>query len=330
MKLRSNKDLIVLIVLTSLFLFGAFVISNDIEDNHPPYTIDNKSEMGISVFYHTLRELNYPVKRTQETLESHDLSTIQVAAENYNFNINEDKIKQWVQRGGIIVYLSPRSFHGLEYDYVDEQYPDMMIYKFQLGKVIWVNADYITNSVLAQDTSTAYRLLQEIDKNPYEKIYFNQSHFITFDDGKKSLWGLIPMDIKFILYQMILVIIAFFYYKGRIFGKPIPLYDEVERTENEYLYSVSSLYRQAKCWDLMLESYYKSLLRQLRHSHETWLDYWENQGLPHLDKAQRVHKFMEQLKGRISAKESFQIIISIEQLKNSLKKRSDIYWKTLK
>ena len=39
----------------------------------------------------------------------------------------------------------------------------------------------------------------------------------------------IPRTIKIIIFQLILVVIGYFWLKGKHFGKTIPLYEEIER-----------------------------------------------------------------------------------------------------
>ncbi len=179
------------------------------------------------------------------------------------------------------------------------------------------------------DVSKAYNLVKELDSTSYKKIYFNE--YNIFAPGQqKGLWDYTPLGVKMIIYQLALVIIAFYYYKGKRFGKPIPLYEEVERSENEYVYNTASIYRQADCWDIMVESYYGSLLKEMNSTHEHWLEYWERKSLPSLNNAKKVYNFMNNKKDKYNKNECMQIINIIEELKSILTKRRDSYWKTWK
>lgn len=120
---------------------------------------------------------------------------------------------------------------------------------------------------------------ESVQQLGYSVEVSNESYFYITSETK-TLWDSLSMDQKFFCYQIILFLIAFFAYKGKRFGKPIPLYEEVERTENEYVYSAAALYKHAACWDLAAENYYKSFLRLINKSHDNWLEYWEEEQLP--------------------------------------------------
>lgn len=329
MKKKVSKDLIILLILIPLFLWIAFFISSRMDNKLPNYYVSNKAANGYSVFYEALKELDYPVEKTVKPINEHKNTDMQIVVANENFDINSSEIKKWVEQGGNIIYLSPSDFYTIDYNVTPERNGKIKIYKYHKGSIIVSTPNDITNITLTEDTENAYKLLSEINNYSFEKIYFNET-YIFVNTNKESLWNYIPIELKYILYQMIIAIAAFYYYKGKRFGKTIPLHEEVERVENEYLYSAASLYKQAKCWDIMMENYYKNFLKNLNCSEENWLDYWEKQELSHLNKAKRVYKFMEENNKNYSKKEYIEIIKKLEELNNVLKKRREIDWKTLK
>lgn len=329
MKIKRNKDLILFIILIPLFLCGAFYASSRMNNQMPSYSVENKSKTGYSVFFESLKKLNFPVERTLKSVKNYDNDNIQILAQGGNFDVNGSEIKKWVNDGGILVYLTAENSLLNEYDRKPKVKGNFKIYKYHKGSIITLNTSYMTNKMLTKNTSEAYALLKEINSYNYKKIYFNEAHLFELAD-KKSLWDSIPMEIKYIIYQFIIVLCAFLYYKGKRFGKIMPLYDEEERNENEYLYSASSLYRQAKCWDIMAENYYKNFLKQINYSNDDWLEYWEREKLPQISKAKKVYEFMNNGNLKLKAKEYIQIVNIIEQLTNILKRRRDLYWKDLK
>jgi hypothetical protein len=329
MKIKRNKDLILFVILIPLFLCGAFYASSKMNNPIPSYSVENKSQTGYSIFFEALKELNCPVDRTLKAVKDYDNSNIQIIAQGGNFDVNDSEIKKWVSDGGILVYLTTEDSLLTKYESKPEVKDNFKIYKYHKGSIISLDADYITNKTLTKDTTKAYELLKEINSHNYKKIYFNEVHLFASAD-KKSLWDCIPMEIKYIIYQFIIVLAAFLYYKGKRFGKIMPLYDEEERSENEYLYSAASLYRQAKCLDIMVENYYKSFLKQINYSSDDWLEYWEREKLPQGSKAKKVYEFMNNTKLKVKVNEYIQIVNTLEQLTNILKKRRDLYWKDLK
>ncbi len=329
MKLRKSRDLIIFLILIPVFLWASFYISSRMEDKLPAYSVINKSSMGSSVFYESLIELKLPVERTLKPLVSQDTNSIQIVVPGGSFDINSKEIKDWLNKGGIMIHLAVQNLRFIDFVPQPEIKGKLAFYRYGRGMIIGYDAAAITNKEIMNKTDGAYELLAEIANQGKRKIYFNEAHlFLTLEN--KTLWDYVPFGIKFIIFQLLLSLTAFFYCKGKRFGKPIALYEEVERSENEYLYSASSLYRQAKTYDLMTENYYNSLLKELKAKHEDWLEQWERDKLPELNKAKQIYRFMNNTKVKKKPKEYMQIISFIEQLTNMLKKRRDSYWKALK
>lgn len=329
MKKKVNIDFILFILIIPVFLFLAFYAIPKMEKKLPPYSVENKSRMGYSVFYEALKELNYPVEKTLKPVTQYQTNSVQIIPPGGKFDINKDDIKQWVEKGGILVYLTPGATENIGYGTPVATEGNVKLYTYHKGRIINADADLITNKTLIKDTSDAYELLKEIGDSSHKKLYFNESYLFS-SASTKSLWDTIPTKIKYIIYQIIIALVAFFYYKGKRFGKTIPLHAEVERSENEYLYSAASLYRHAKCLDLMVDNYYKNFLKGFKGNKEDWLEYWEKEKIQSLPQARKVYEFMKYKKTKPKAKEYIQIITMIEHLNKILDKRRDLHWKTLK
>ena len=329
MKKKTNKGLFLFILIIPVFLFLSLYISTRMEKNLPPYSVSNKSKMGYSVFYESLDKLNYPVERTLKQLIYYKANSVQIISPGGNFNINNQEVKQWVEKGGVLVYFTPETSKSIKYATSAKANGNIKLYTYGKGRIINADADFVTNKMLLKDTTNAYDLLKEIGDFPYEKLYFNESYLFS-SANTKSIWDAIPIEIKYIIYQMLIVLVAFFYYKGKRFGKAMPFHEEVERSENEYLYSAASLYRQAKCWDLMVDNYYKNFLKGFVGKNEEWLEYWEKEKIPSLNQARSVFKFMSEKKNKPKVKEYIHVVSMIEHLNKILDKRSDLHWKTLK
>lgn len=330
MKKKLSKDIIIIIILIPLVLWGAFFISSRMENKLPRYTVINKATEGYSVFFEALKDLKYPVERTLRPISEQDLDSIQIVTEQGALDINAEDIKDWVKKGGKIIFLSRSQLGNLDYEDVSPiKQGTITKYNYHQGKIIATDVSYFTNKALMEDVSKAYNLVSEVDENSYKKIYFNEYN-IFVQGQKRNLWDYTPLGIRIIVYQLVLVLIALYYYKGKRFGKSIPLYEEVERTENEYVYNTASIYRQANCWDIMVASYYTSLLKEMNSTHEQWIESWERKNLPSINKAKKVHDFMNNKKDKYNKNECLQIINIIEELKSILTKRRESYWKTWK
>ncbi|MEK6263409.1 MAG: DUF4350 domain-containing protein [Clostridium sp.] len=329
MKKKNNKDLMLFILIVPVFLFLAFYILPRMDKKIPHYSVTNISKMGYSVFYESLKKLNYPVERTLKKVSEFKPESIQIISPGGEFDINNPEVMKWVEEGGILVYLTPEINPLIKYGTSVGTKDNIKLYTYHKGSIINADADFITNKALMKDTSKAYELLKEISNLPYKKLYFNESYMFP-SDITKSLWEVTPKEIKYIIYQILIALAALFYYKGKRFGKIIPLYEEVEREENEYLYSAASLYMEAKCLDLMINIYYQNFLKGFKGNSEDWLEYWKIEEMPSLHEARRVYEFMNNKKSKPKAKEYIKIITIIEYLNNIVDKRRDLHWKILK
>lgn len=329
MKKRVSKDLIFFIILIPLFLWASFQISSSIGNQLPSYSVINKSKDGFSVFYETLKELKYPVNRSLKALPSENEKTIQITVSGSGFNVNDIKVRNWIGAGGTLIYLTNEKHPNIEYKVTPKVQGSVLLYKYQKGMLAVANADGLTNIKLTEDRHNAYELLEIIDKYRDRNIYFNEAH-LYMDTGSTSLWDALPAEYKYVAYQLLMVLAAYFYYRSKRFGKPVPLYEEVERTENEYLYSAASLYRASGAWDLMLDNYYKSFLKTINLSDDDWVGYWECEKLPDLDKARNVYDFIHRNGTGVRTKEYIQAVSTLDRLKSILEKRRESYWKTLK
>lgn len=348
LKTNNRRDIWIFIVLVPVFLWLSLNFSGDKNNEAIPYSVLNKGSKGTSVLYEAMKKLDYPVKLVLEKIENKNFSKIQIVVgsqSSSNFDINDEKIRDWIMEGGKLIFLSDQ-WELIEVDYGEKKDAFYSLndkkgseFYYKNGKFILGDSDLISNKTLTKDTEGAYWILETIDEWGYEAIEFNE-FYQYLDPRKRSLWSDIPKGIKFIIYQIAFLIVAIIFYKGRRFGKPIPLYEEVERTENEYVYSVASLYRQARCWELVLENFYNDFLFEFekmfgkdKHTREEWIVIWEKEKLPKLNRAKDLHTFVNNElshKENRRAKKYLEQISCIEQLKKILLKRRADSWKILK
>lgn len=329
MKKRVSRDLIIFIILIPVFLWIVFQLSTRLGNDLPNYSVINKSKTGLSIFFETLRSLEYPADRSLKTLTLEDEGTVQIAAAGGEFDINSMNVRNWIGSGGTLIYLTDEEYPNIGYGVTPEVKGSLLFYSYPKGMLIVASVDDLTNIKLKNDTQYAYELFEVIHGYKDKGIYFNEAHLYA-NPSSKSLWDAVPTELKYIIYQLIMVLAAYFYYKGKGFGKPIPLYEEVERSENEYLYSSSALYRASGAWDIMLDNYYKNFLIGINSKDEEWLEYWEREKLPALDKANEVYKFVNRNGKRARAKEYIHVVSTLEKLRKIFEKRREAYWKTLK
>ncbi len=350
LKIKNKRDIVIFIIIIPIFLWLSLNFSANKNNKSIPYSILNKGSIGISIMYEAMKELDYPVKLTLERIENNNYDEVQIVItpiNNEKPDINNENIKNWIGEGGKLIFLS-NEWEDIEPDYGEEidafysvNEKKSAVFNYEEGAFLIGDSDLITNKTLAKDTDGAYWILEEIDEWSYKTIGFNE--FYQYSKGEnRSLWGDIPKGIKLMIYQLAFLILAIIFYKGRRFGKPIPFYEEVERTENEYVLSVASLYRQAGCWEVILENYYDDFLKECEkifgrneYIGQKWIGFWEENNLPKLNKAKKFHSFIEN--GMMSernrnrkSKKYLEMISLTQELNKILEKRREEQWKALK
>ena len=331
-----------------IFLWLSLNFTTDSHKIQKPYSILNKGKIGTSVFYETLKKLDYHVKLVVSDIkqQKNSVQIVALSDSSPKLDINDDQLKEWIKNGGKLIYLTDRLWedklnYGSKIDtYSMNANTEAIVYSYGNGNIILGSTKLIENKTLTKDTEGAYWLLNQIDKLQYEYIGFNEYYQYTSTE-KPSLWRDTPNGIKAILFQLLIFAFIIIYYKGKRFGKPKLLYEEVERTENEFIYAVAALYKKGQCREIVLQSFYEELLikakgyfgKEIDIVRENLVELWENENLPELSKVKKVYDFVhyETDRGKkINAKNMLEIILIIERLNQILEKRRESRWKTLK
>ena len=329
MQKKLSKELIAFLILIPIFLWIAFYTAGIRGSNIPAYSVINKSNQGYSVFYDSLQELGYRVDRSMRPIIDHSYEGVQIIVDTAGFSISDDDIKDWVKLGGILVFMWEDHEPVISYATKTSSQWNVDVFLYEKGGILSLKSDALLNSTLIRNHERAYQLLQTLEGFGNRDIYFSELNLFA-PNNNLTLWDHLPLAYKFILYQLIIVVVAFFYFKGKGFGKPIPLYEEEERIENEYVHTAAALYMQGSCWDIILDVYYKSLLKLLRSSEENLYSVWESKGLPETNKLKRLIAYMDKPHSDKTSKESIEMILIIEDLKKQIRKGRETHWKTLK
>ena len=338
MKRKSNNEIVLLIILIPLFLFASFILSKYKGGEGSDYTVSGKGNLGFSIIYEALNTLNFNAILQNNELKLSVPTNLQVAVETLNFNVNDEYVKSWLESGGNLLLLTTLGNFELPYGTIKEKVNnELVVYTVDKGRVIIAKAKSFTNKELAKDTATTYSILELLTKLGYNKIAFNE-YYIYGANESVSLWRDIPFNLKLVLYQCILILILIIFYKGKRFGRIIPLYEEVERVENEYVYSAAALYKKAKCYDVVFDSYLNTLLYEMKKelkfykdvTKDNFLELWEKENLPGFDKAKQVNSEIKSYNRKVSYRENLKTISNFEALIGILKKRRGLFWEKLR
>ncbi len=327
MKNKSNRGWIIKLMIALFVFFVVMHIAAAYTDIYPNYSVKNKSKAGSSIFYEALGELGLPVSISNKLITEIEPESVQIVVSNGVLDIEDEAIMLWVKKGGILVYLSYMRA-PIEYgDWLREE-NGIDYYQYGKGFVLSFDKEHITNWALTKNKEDAYRLYKAIGELR-RPIIFNEQHLYSVN-VENSLWYAIPLRYKWIIYQLLIAVLGYLYFAGKRFGKIQPLYEEAERDENEYLYAAAYTYQKAKCWDIVLNNYYKYFLKKIHCTHDNWIDYWKKEDLPSLSKAEKLHDFMDSLRKKRKVGHYLRIVASIELLNKIISKRREQVWKNWK
>ncbi|PAB59673.1 hypothetical protein [Anaeromicrobium sediminis] len=336
MKKKSKKDIFILLILFGTLIYVTLIFSGKSKSLGGDYSILNKEHKGLSVIYETLKNLDYPVKFKNNNLENVPTDNIHVITmPKRKFSLEDGKIKNWIKDGGKIVYLGDDSLQSLHYGNEIKSTEDFLVYEYGQGFVLIGRAEVFTNKYLLENKEKAYEIITYVDRWSYVNIIFNE-YYNYMDSERYSLWEDLPVGIRIMLQQLVIVIVLFFIYKGSRFGKIRPLYEETQRDKDEYLKAVSSLYKRGDCKEEVIKIYYEDLEFNVKKTFKTigskksWIETWNEKNIENYNRAKRVHEIYSNINDKkISNKEFTNIIRDMEKLKKTLEKRSESYWKDI-
>lgn len=338
MKTKDKRYLIILLILFPVFLWLSITFTNDNEESLKPYSVLNKGKEGVSVIYQVFKDLGYDANLTLTEVNYQDIYSAQIVIEPnepYKLEADQDIIKDWIRDGGSLIYLAPK-WKSIDLDYGEEidQFflsgeEQAKAYLYNDGLLIIGDPKLLSNKTLTTNTDGAFWIAMLLEDMNVKSIGFNE-YYNYFEGQKPSLWRDIPSGIKFTIYQIVLVIAIIIYYYGKRFGKVAPLYEEVERAENEYIYSAASLFRRGELREDVVINLYNDFLSFLEdkigyysiESTTSWVEAWEQEKLPDINEAQKLYGFVNSIKEgkKISSKEMLEVISNIEHLKKILTK----------
>lgn len=344
MKKSKNDGFAILLIIIPMCILLGISVANKNESTRSGYAVNSTSKSGYSVVYEALKRLGMNVRRGYTAIEQENTDTCQIVIES-EFLIEEiEALEEWVEAGGTLVYIE------------DSETETWVI---PTSKGTWIelgSAEKLTNGYLIEDTEVAYELYETLAQYATGKeIIFNE--YYMHSKRGLNLWDVTPIFIKLTLVELALCVILYFWYAGKRFGKVVMLAEEVERTENEYVYAVASLYKKANAWELTVSSYYRELthrLNALTRREENLVEAWEKEQLPDLEIAKKVNEYVEQIDGyrpnqtkdmidteqlfssqvnlakkikKSKKKEVKQILNMMEHLMKIIDQRREQYWK---
>ena len=248
---KKIRNLAALAVIALLFYFARKALPTTEGLFEPNYTTFSTGAEGCALFYDTLKIMGYPVSRDTIFLDqSRPIDNVQIVIQPdfaYVGANHYERISNWVIHGGTLLYFE--SGYSLLLHYIEanneirviERIEGGALYQLGLGKIFIGEASYITNTALIEGGDVyAQQIANMLNNLSYNKIYFNEAYHGYGTD--KGLFESLPIGIRLLGFQLVLLTIAIIMYFGKRFGRIIPYYEEIEREENEYVFTLTNLY----------------------------------------------------------------------------------------
>jgi len=247
-----NKTAIIIIVLAlAALLIGSTVVLNRfVAESHPDYSTVSVAEYGASLLYDTLHHMQYPVDTL--FLPVNDSLSLNVAvliiqpSRPRVCNCMTDDILDWVRGGGRLIFLDDRHPNvidrALEYE-IYSSFGSLRLYHLGKGEVITGRASIVANINLMNNSSYGEIISALLSVWDPDRIYFaDYYHGFHIQEG---FFQRMPVTVRMLAFQVIILSIILFWYLSKRFGTPIPYYEEVERDENEQVIVLARLYKKA-------------------------------------------------------------------------------------
>jgi hypothetical protein len=216
-------------------------------DSNPSYAPFSTGETGTSLFFDTLRLMGYPVRISYTPLtRSSDTEHVYIIIQPYNPHVTAEtaeEMLEWVRLGGRLIFLhntEPTVLDRLFDDAVRREINGFNHYSAGAGAVITGRAHGLTNRRLMQDASPGYELHRFLTLWDAERIYF--AAYYHGMHPPDTLFSRLPLIVRLTVIQSGIAVLFLLWHLGKRFGKPVPVYEETEREENEQVRAMARLY----------------------------------------------------------------------------------------
>ena len=301
MKNKKFWSVAALIGLAVLFFFARRALPTTEGLFEPSYTTFSTANEGSALLYDTLKIMGFPVSRDTIFIDKdRPVDNVQVVISpdySYTGESYYEDIADWIIRGGTLLYFDSSTGYiarliraNTEITLI-ERTDSGILYGLGLGKLFIGDVDYITNEGLINGGDVyAQQIANMLINMDYGKIYFNEAYHGY--GTEKSLFESLPIGVRLLAWQLVFLTIAVIIYFGKRFGRVVPYYEEIEREENEYVFTLTNLYMSIGLGSAAVDVYDKKFKKAcgnyFRNSEalefKNILALWQAENIPGLNK----------------------------------------------
>jgi len=241
-----RKKYLLPVISVIVVLLAAFVIHRltDTDQFGPPYSSNSTAADGASLLFDTLHYMGYPVRRSRSPLDLRtNTNHVYIIIQPRNPWVNSDmaeEMLEWVRQGGRLIFLQNGS------NIMDSQvgtsggsFGSLTIHEVGSGILVTGQAIDIANLAMINDHATGAAIERILNTWNADRIMFAEYYHGDREDG--NMFSRLPLVVRLVFIQLILLSIAAVWYFSKRFGNAIPYYEETERGENEHLHAVVRL-----------------------------------------------------------------------------------------
>jgi len=297
--LRTIIIIVIAIVILSL-LRGQLDMRSGLFEQ--PFTTFSTGRQGTSLVYDTLRIMGYPVGRDIMFLSAdRPTDTVQIVIAPSHFSdMHRDGMMDWVIRGGQLMFFSRGSWEEMHLfaEFAPDSsrsVPGGTIHRVGFGTVFVGSARSITNiSLIENDGYYGQMIADALDTMSFRRIYFNEAYHGSGQNP--TFFEILPRPLRLFGMQLVIIFVIAIIHFGRRFGRATPYYEEVEREENEYVFTLTNLYMSMGMGSHALSIYERKFMKQAADSFNIIgepefrqiYEHWLAEGKPSLGKLEYI------------------------------------------
>ena len=210
----------------------------------PIYHAGTTGQMGTSLLYDTLRHLDHStVQRSRPISSSTRLDHVYVIVQplsNVLTRAAAQDILAWVESGGRLILLSNQMTHVHLPLTAGQSLGNLTLHHHGHGEILTGRSIPATNAYLMNDP-TAGRIIHAV-LTRWEPTSIVFTEYYRNPVQSQGMLSTFPLIVRLILLQAVITAIVLILYSGRRWGNAIPVYEEIERDENEYVHALARLY----------------------------------------------------------------------------------------
>jgi len=246
-----RKKYVWAIISVIVVLLAALVIHrlSNAREFGEPYSSRSVDADGASLLFDTLHYMGYPVRRSRSPLTSAtNINDAYIIIQPRNPMVSSDMADdmiEWVRQGGRLIFLqNGGNIMDARIGSPGGSFGNLTIYEVGSGILVTGRALDIANLAMINNHYTGAAIERILDTWDASRIMFAEYYHGERDDG--NMFSRLPLVVRLIFIQLILLSIVAIWYFGKRFGNAIPYYEETERGENEHLHAVVRLLMKRK------------------------------------------------------------------------------------